>query len=92
MLVLYAGGSYVTDDFQICDELNTPTLPNIQKWAGHRGSWKCVVSESAGRMYMVSESVNCLEAILFHVHILVPVEQIRRVFGDNLGKIFLISP
>lgn len=40
---------------KICDELNTPTLPNIQKWAGHRGKWKCVVSEATGRMYMSNE-------------------------------------
>ncbi|XP_052233058.1 endonuclease/exonuclease/phosphatase family domain-containing protein 1-like [Dreissena polymorpha] len=40
---------------QICDELNTPTLPNNQKWAGHRGKWKCVISESTGRMYMSNE-------------------------------------
>ncbi|XP_060577591.1 endonuclease/exonuclease/phosphatase family domain-containing protein 1-like [Ruditapes philippinarum] len=40
---------------KICDEMNSPTLPNIQKWAGHRGKWKCVVSEATGRMHMSNE-------------------------------------
>ncbi|WAR12111.1 EEPD1-like protein [Mya arenaria] len=39
----------------ICDELNAPTLPNVTRWAGQRGKWKCIVSESTGRMYMSNE-------------------------------------
>jgi len=45
--------------FQICDELNSPTLPNVEKWSGHRGTWKCVVSEATGRMYKVSIELEC---------------------------------
>ncbi|CAG5134457.1 unnamed protein product [Candidula unifasciata] len=33
---------------EICRELNSPTLPNVKKWAGRRGQWACVVSEAAG--------------------------------------------
>ncbi|XP_052817075.1 endonuclease/exonuclease/phosphatase family domain-containing protein 1-like [Mya arenaria] len=40
---------------KICDELNAPTLPNVTRWAGQRGKWKCIVSESTGRMYMSNE-------------------------------------
>ncbi|KAL4233991.1 Endonuclease/exonuclease/phosphatase domain-containing protein 1 [Mactra antiquata] len=41
---------------KICDELNSPTVPNNQKWSGHRGKWNCVVSEDAtGRMYKSNE-------------------------------------
>ncbi|KAK3581772.1 hypothetical protein CHS0354_017213 [Potamilus streckersoni] len=40
---------------KICDELNNPSLPRIQKWIGHRGKWKCVVSEATGRMYQSQE-------------------------------------
>ncbi|KAL3858575.1 hypothetical protein ACJMK2_008851 [Sinanodonta woodiana] len=40
---------------KICDELNNPSLPRIQKWTGHRGQWKCVVSEATGRMYQSQE-------------------------------------
>lgn len=28
----------------LCEELNNPTIPNVCKWSGHRGTWKCVVS------------------------------------------------
>ncbi|KAK2193043.1 hypothetical protein NP493_18g09023 [Ridgeia piscesae] len=28
----------------LCEELNNPTIPNVCKWPGHRGSWKCDVS------------------------------------------------
>ncbi|XP_060637602.1 endonuclease/exonuclease/phosphatase family domain-containing protein 1 [Anolis sagrei] len=31
---------------KFCTELNQPTLPNIRKWKGSRGSWKGVVSEN----------------------------------------------
>ena len=51
---------------QVCDELNNPTLPNIQKWAGHKGTWKCVVSDSAGRMYMVSDCIPINGPVLVH--------------------------
>ncbi|KAM9308797.1 endonuclease/exonuclease/phosphatase family domain-containing protein 1 [Gastrophryne carolinensis] len=30
---------------KFCLELNQPSLPNIRKWKGVKGSWKCVVSE-----------------------------------------------
>ncbi|KAE8597298.1 hypothetical protein XENTR_v10016419 [Xenopus tropicalis] len=30
---------------KLCTELNQPSLPNIRKWKGIRGSWKCVISE-----------------------------------------------
>lgn len=40
---------------KICDELNNPMLPNVQKWEGHRGRWKCTVSEATGRMYKSNE-------------------------------------
>ncbi|XP_029445349.1 endonuclease/exonuclease/phosphatase family domain-containing protein 1 [Rhinatrema bivittatum] len=30
---------------KFCMELNQPTLPNIRKWKGPRGSWKSAVSE-----------------------------------------------
>ncbi|KAM3929004.1 endonuclease/exonuclease/phosphatase family domain-containing protein 1 [Leptodactylus fuscus] len=30
---------------KFCSELNQPSLPNIRKWKGVRGLWKCVVSE-----------------------------------------------
>ncbi|XP_063308220.1 endonuclease/exonuclease/phosphatase family domain-containing protein 1 [Pelobates fuscus] len=30
---------------KFCSELNQPSLPNIRKWKGVRGSWKCVISE-----------------------------------------------
>ncbi|KAM4687679.1 endonuclease/exonuclease/phosphatase family domain-containing protein 1 [Discoglossus pictus] len=30
---------------KFCSELNQPSLPNIRKWKGVRGAWKCVVSE-----------------------------------------------
>nr|XP_033786093.1 endonuclease/exonuclease/phosphatase family domain-containing protein 1 isoform X1 [Geotrypetes seraphini] len=30
---------------KFCTELNQPTLPNIRKWKGPRGSWKSAVSE-----------------------------------------------
>uniref|UniRef100_A0A8C5MXF7 Endonuclease/exonuclease/phosphatase family domain-containing protein 1 n=1 Tax=Leptobrachium leishanense TaxID=445787 RepID=A0A8C5MXF7_9ANUR len=30
---------------KFCTELNQPSLPNIRKWKGVRGSWKCVTSE-----------------------------------------------
>lgn len=36
---------------EICQELNEPTLPNVIHWAGHRGTWKCAVSQVAGRMF-----------------------------------------
>ncbi|XP_046360471.2 endonuclease/exonuclease/phosphatase family domain-containing protein 1-like [Haliotis rufescens] len=40
---------------RICDELNTPTSANNKKWAGHRGNWRCSVSEATGRMYRSME-------------------------------------
>ncbi|XP_076448703.1 endonuclease/exonuclease/phosphatase family domain-containing protein 1-like [Babylonia areolata] len=40
---------------EICQELNEPTLPNVKKWGGHRGRWKCAVSEVAGRMFRTAE-------------------------------------
>ncbi|KAL8592998.1 hypothetical protein ACOMHN_017928 [Nucella lapillus] len=40
---------------EICQELNEPTLPNVKKWSGQRGRWKCAVSEVAGRMYKSAE-------------------------------------
>lgn len=40
---------------KICDELNSPTLPNVQKWSGHHGKWQCTVSEATGRMYKSNE-------------------------------------
>ncbi|XP_053570387.1 endonuclease/exonuclease/phosphatase family domain-containing protein 1 [Bombina bombina] len=30
---------------KFCSELNQPSLPNIRKWKGVRGSWKCIISE-----------------------------------------------
>ncbi|MEE6465744.1 hypothetical protein FKM82_006671 [Ascaphus truei] len=30
---------------KFCSELNQPSLPNIRKWKGVRGSWKCVISD-----------------------------------------------
>ncbi|KAK7114022.1 endonuclease/exonuclease/phosphatase family domain-containing protein 1-like [Littorina saxatilis] len=36
---------------EICQELNQPTLPNVRRWSGQRGKWKCAVSQVAGRMY-----------------------------------------
>ncbi|GCB76835.1 hypothetical protein scyTo_0016612, partial [Scyliorhinus torazame] len=30
---------------QFCAELNQPSLPNVRKWKGPRGCWKCAVSE-----------------------------------------------
>ncbi|XP_073406099.1 endonuclease/exonuclease/phosphatase family domain-containing protein 1 [Dendrobates tinctorius] len=43
---------------KFCSELNQPSLPNIRKWKGIRGSWKCVVSEkpssSSGEKVMYS--------------------------------------
>ncbi|XP_068092496.1 endonuclease/exonuclease/phosphatase family domain-containing protein 1 [Hyperolius riggenbachi] len=32
---------------KFCSELNQPSLPNIRKWKGVRGSWKCVISEKS---------------------------------------------
>ncbi|XP_064598935.1 endonuclease/exonuclease/phosphatase family domain-containing protein 1-like [Liolophura sinensis] len=40
---------------KICDELNYPVLPNVKRWSGHRGSWDCVTSEPAGRMFRSTE-------------------------------------
>ncbi|XP_055891555.1 endonuclease/exonuclease/phosphatase family domain-containing protein 1-like [Biomphalaria glabrata] len=40
---------------EICQELNSPTLPNVKKWSGRRGQWACVVSEATGRMHQGSE-------------------------------------
>ncbi|BFZ13499.1 hypothetical protein BsWGS_16539 [Bradybaena similaris] len=33
---------------EICSEMNSPTLPNVRKWAGRRGQWSSVVSEASG--------------------------------------------
>ncbi|XP_072365834.1 endonuclease/exonuclease/phosphatase family domain-containing protein 1 [Scyliorhinus torazame] len=30
---------------KFCAELNQPSLPNVRKWKGPRGCWKCAVSE-----------------------------------------------
>ena len=38
---------------KICQELNKPKLPNVKRWSGHRGQWKCAVSQVAGRMFRV---------------------------------------
>ncbi|XP_038068061.1 endonuclease/exonuclease/phosphatase family domain-containing protein 1-like [Patiria miniata] len=35
----------------ICAELNDPTLAVVRNWPSPRGIWKCVTSESAGRMF-----------------------------------------
>ena len=45
---------FVSFMFQICDELNKPTLLSIQCWDGPRGQWECIVSGVAGRMFQVS--------------------------------------
>jgi len=40
----------------IANELNSPTLPNVQRFKGSRGPWKCAVSSTAaGQMYQASE-------------------------------------
>ncbi|KAJ1199928.1 hypothetical protein NDU88_003760 [Pleurodeles waltl] len=41
---------------KLCSELNQPTLPNIRKWKGPKGSWKAVVSEkSTGQLHKGAE-------------------------------------
>lgn len=40
---------------KICKELNSPSIPGVKKFQGHRGVWKCVVSKAAGRMYQAVE-------------------------------------
>ncbi|KAL5021060.1 hypothetical protein ScPMuIL_000215 [Solemya velum] len=40
---------------EICNELNSPSLPNVKKWAGSRGRWKCCISGAAGKMYQSLE-------------------------------------
>ncbi|XP_022080279.1 endonuclease/exonuclease/phosphatase family domain-containing protein 1-like isoform X2 [Acanthaster planci] len=35
----------------ICAELNDPTLAVVRNWPSPRGVWKCVTSESSGRMF-----------------------------------------
>ncbi|GFO25389.1 endonuclease/exonuclease/phosphatase family domain-containing protein 1 [Plakobranchus ocellatus] len=39
----------------ICDELNSPTLPNGKKWGGRRGEWAYEVSKPTGRMFQGTE-------------------------------------
>ncbi|GFR77838.1 endonuclease/exonuclease/phosphatase family domain-containing protein 1 [Elysia marginata] len=38
----------------ICDELNSPVLPNGKKWVGRRGQWAYEVSKATGRMFQIS--------------------------------------
>ncbi|CAL1541352.1 unnamed protein product, partial [Lymnaea stagnalis] len=40
---------------EICQELNSPTLPNVKRWNGKRGQWTYAVSEPTGRMYQSME-------------------------------------
>ncbi|XP_076801263.1 endonuclease/exonuclease/phosphatase family domain-containing protein 1-like isoform X1 [Clavelina lepadiformis] len=41
---------------EIVDELNSPTLPNIQRLKGNSGLWRCMASRKpAGRMYQSAE-------------------------------------
>ncbi|XP_064640427.1 endonuclease/exonuclease/phosphatase family domain-containing protein 1-like [Lineus longissimus] len=40
---------------KVCAELNHPSLPKMKRWSGHRGSWKCAVSDATGRMYQGNE-------------------------------------
>lgn len=52
-LWLWSCWSFKNLSLQICDELNNPTIRHVKSWPGKRGSWKCVVSKSTGRMYRV---------------------------------------
>ncbi|XP_028673974.1 endonuclease/exonuclease/phosphatase family domain-containing protein 1 [Erpetoichthys calabaricus] len=41
---------------KLCAELNQSTLPNVRKWKGSRGSWKCVVADRpAGHFHKTAE-------------------------------------
>ncbi|XP_013383772.1 endonuclease/exonuclease/phosphatase family domain-containing protein 1 [Lingula anatina] len=35
--------------FQICEELNTPLIPHVKKWTGHRGQWRYLMSHNSGQ-------------------------------------------
>ncbi|XP_014347704.1 endonuclease/exonuclease/phosphatase family domain-containing protein 1 [Latimeria chalumnae] len=46
---------------KLCSELNQPTLPNVRKWKGSRGSWKCAVSEKpSGQLHKCVEYAGFL--------------------------------
>ncbi|KAG8442765.1 hypothetical protein GDO86_011540 [Hymenochirus boettgeri] len=32
---------------KLCTDLNQPSLPNIRKWKGIRGTWKCIISDKS---------------------------------------------
>ena len=51
--------------FQLCDELNNPTVPNVKKWSSHQGSWRCVTSPAVRTVTLVC-TVHCLLASAVH--------------------------
>lgn len=62
---------------EICQELNEPTLPNVKQWGGHRGTWKCAVSQVAstmsqaveysGFLYDTSQNIELWSASVFEM-------------------------
>lgn len=39
--------------FQICAELNNPSLGPVKAWSGHRGAWTCITAYSEDKQGQV---------------------------------------
>ncbi|XP_056376459.1 endonuclease/exonuclease/phosphatase family domain-containing protein 1 isoform X2 [Hyla sarda] len=65
---------------KFCSELNQPSLPNIRKWKGVRGSWKCVVSEKPSSC---PSEVGVSDVTLVNIHLRPPPHEGGKQHGDG---------
>ena len=76
---------YMYLPIQICNELNDPSLAVVRNWPSPRGTWKCVTSESAGRMFQVGQGfVDTTTLVLLTTPIISP-------FCQRIGRLGVIT-
>lgn len=54
--------------FQICAELNNPSLGPVKAWSGHRGAWTCITAYSEdkqGQVIAWTRSLFCSFVVMF---------------------------
>lgn len=52
----------------IVQELNQPTIPTIKDWPNrHQGKWTYTISDVAGRMFQVRESILSVSLLLYRL-------------------------
>ncbi|XP_075442735.1 endonuclease/exonuclease/phosphatase family domain-containing protein 1 isoform X2 [Ascaphus truei] len=75
---------------KFCSELNQPSLPNIRKWKGVRGSWKCVISDKPSSY---PNEVGTNDVTLVNIHLSPPLGETGKheshkstTFGQTLQE------